>query len=302
MASPSSYYTNLKSAISNDGVDTRVEVNQRALIDKILARYATPNSVYRELIQNSNDADAAVVEIILSTSGSLSGASTTATSSLEDAMRGGSKVATTTRQQQLVTQVIYRNNGLPFRSQDWDRLRKIAEGNPDETKVGAFGVGAYTMFSICEEPMVVSGGGGGGGGEKECMAFYWKGDGLWTKTGKTRTAESEDVDRTDDDDGGGGTNNHNSTMDWTSFIMPSRDPYPLPDMIEFGQFLAASLTFTKCLETVRVYVDGKLELNVRKTIVDRGPIVLPKASSWWKNDGAITTSSTGILHLWGEVN
>lgn len=32
--------------------------------------------------------------------------------------------------------MIYRNNGMPFRTQDWDRLRKIAEGNPDETKVG----------------------------------------------------------------------------------------------------------------------------------------------------------------------
>ena len=37
---------------------------------------------------------------------------------------------------EVVTQVIYRNNGMPFRTQDWDRLRKIAEGNPDETKVG----------------------------------------------------------------------------------------------------------------------------------------------------------------------
>jgi hypothetical protein len=82
--------------------------------------------------------------------------------------------------------------------------------------------------------------------------------------------------------------------------MPSRDPYPLPDMIEFGEFLAASLTFTKCLETVRVYVDRTLVLNVRKTIVDCSPIVLPKASSWWKNDGAITTSSTGMFTFVGE--
>jgi hypothetical protein len=38
----------------------RVEVNQRALIDKILARYATASAVYRELLQNSNDASATV--------------------------------------------------------------------------------------------------------------------------------------------------------------------------------------------------------------------------------------------------
>ena len=44
----------LKSA--DEGSDARVEVNQRALIDKILARYASNNAVYRELLQNSNDA------------------------------------------------------------------------------------------------------------------------------------------------------------------------------------------------------------------------------------------------------
>ena len=35
-----------------------VTVNQRALIDKILARYATTFSCFRELLQNSNDANA----------------------------------------------------------------------------------------------------------------------------------------------------------------------------------------------------------------------------------------------------
>lgn len=35
------------------------------------------------------------------------------------------------------------NNGKPFTDPDWARLRCIAEGNPDESKIGAFGVGAY---------------------------------------------------------------------------------------------------------------------------------------------------------------
>ena len=35
------------------------------------------------------------------------------------------------------------NDGIPFRDQDWSRLRKIAEGNPDDDKIGAFGVGTY---------------------------------------------------------------------------------------------------------------------------------------------------------------
>jgi hypothetical protein len=69
MSSTSSNYahalSNLKDATAEE---ERVEVNQRALIDKILARYASANAVYRELIQNSNDAEATVAEIYFTTS------------------------------------------------------------------------------------------------------------------------------------------------------------------------------------------------------------------------------------------
>jgi len=185
----------------------------------------------------------------------------------------------------VVSEVIYRNNGMPFRTQDWARLRKIAEGNPDASKVGAFGVGAYTMFSICEEPLVVS----GKKGEEEAMAFFWKGDSLWTKTGKAPDGivnMSATLNASVKDD--------NS---WTSFILPSRDPYPLPDLVEFGQFLTASLTFTQCLNNIRVYVNSTLQLNIQKTIIESHTIVTPKASSWWKNDGAVTSSSSGMFTL-----
>jgi hypothetical protein len=35
----------------------------------------------------------------------------------------------------MITRVIYKNNGIDFQQEDWDRLKKIAEGNPDESKV-----------------------------------------------------------------------------------------------------------------------------------------------------------------------
>src|SRR4051812_42306068 len=46
----------LWSKIISEGVEDRVEVNQRMLIDKMLARYSSDFVVYRELIQNSDDA------------------------------------------------------------------------------------------------------------------------------------------------------------------------------------------------------------------------------------------------------
>ena len=51
--------------------------------------------------------------------------------------------------------VVYKNNGRPFSEDDFGRLRKIAEGNPDEQKIGFFGVGFYSLFSICEEPLLI---------------------------------------------------------------------------------------------------------------------------------------------------
>lgn len=140
------------------------------------------------------------------------------------------------------------------------------------------------MFSICEEPLVVS----GLKGQEEAMAFFWKGDGLWTKTGKAPEGivnMSASLSAKTDD-------NH-----WTSFILPSRDPYPLPDLVEFGQFLTASLTFTQCLKNVRVYVNQTLQLNIQKNTLESHTIHTPKASSWWKNDGAVTSSSTGMFTL-----
>jgi hypothetical protein len=143
------------------------------------------------------------------------------------------------------------------------------------------------MFSICEEPLVVS----GKRGEEEAMFFFWKGDGLWTKTGK---APEGIVNMSASLQNGNNTNDKNN---WTSFILPSRDPYPLPDLVEFGQFLTASLTFTQCLCNIKVYVNNTLQMDIQKTILESHTISTPKASSWWKNDGAVTYSSSGMFTL-----
>lgn len=232
------FYDKVRATIAEDGVDTRVEVNQRALIDKILARYASAGAVYRELLQNSNDAEATKAEIHF-----------------------------TTDDKGVVKQVLYRNNGLPFGDDDWARLKSIAEGNPSPEKIGAFGVGAYTMFSICEEPLVVSG--------SKALAFLWKGDQLWTKTAENK-----------------------APTEWTDFHLPSRDPYPLPDMVEFGEFLTASLTFTRCLKYVCVLVNDKERLSIIKTLVaEPRPVSTPKVTSWFQSTSASTSTPRGTFSL-----
>ena len=49
-------YSSLKTKVLNSGDSSKVTVNQKALIDKILARYSADFTVFRELIQNSDDA------------------------------------------------------------------------------------------------------------------------------------------------------------------------------------------------------------------------------------------------------
>jgi hypothetical protein len=289
--SSNDYYDTIKHAVDEStGGEERVEVNQRALIDKILARYASAGAVYRELLQNSNDAEATVAEIYFTTNrdeingsmalmdGSAIKAQSLTPQRTNDAENKRNN-SSSTKGKEVVTNVTYKNNGLRFRPQDWSRLKKIAEGNPDESKIGAFGVGAYTMFSICEEPMVLSG--------TQALAFFWKGDALWTKTITT---------------------NHRSKTEeaWTSFVLPSRDPYALPDLVEFGEFLCASLTFTKCLVEIRVYVNETRRLNIVKTPLQEPTVVKidsrSKYDSWfsWSSggkSGVVTASPYGLFEL-----
>ncbi len=53
----------LQEVLILEGVEQRVEVNQRALVDKLLARYKGDFTVFRELIQNADDAKATEIEI-----------------------------------------------------------------------------------------------------------------------------------------------------------------------------------------------------------------------------------------------
>ncbi|KAG0267611.1 hypothetical protein BG011_002919 [Mortierella polycephala] len=231
MATKKSALDALRSQVlSHTGAEERVEVNQRHLIDKILARYSAEYVVYRELMQNSDDAGAKGIEIVFETANP---------NTHESAPNLYAKI----------TRVLFKNNGMDFRPEDWNRLKKIAEGNPDESKIGAFGVGFYSLFSICEEPFVSSG--------KECMAFYWRNDQLYAKRAGIPEEEAP-------------------KESWTTFLLDLREPIDMLNMDEFGPFLARSLGFTANLRDISVYLDHHRLLHISKKMREPRPMTLPK--------------------------
>ncbi|KAF9167525.1 hypothetical protein DFQ26_004297 [Actinomortierella ambigua] len=235
--------------LSTTGAEERVEVNQRHLIDKILARYSAEFVVYRELMQNSDDAAAKSVQIVFETA---------SPNPQETAPNLTAKI----------TRVTFKNNGFHFRPEDWNRLKKIAEGNPDESKIGAFGVGFYSLFSICEEPFVMSGG--------ECMAFYWRNDQLYAK----RAAVPKDET--------------NSTDEWTQFLLDLREPMDMVNMDEFGAFLARSIGFTGNLREISVYLNHHRLLHIAKKMTDPEPLALPKSMFTTSPKSTFTMKSVEI--------
>ena len=130
------------------GFESRVEVNQRMLIDKMLARYSSDFVVCRELIQNSDDAKATSFHFEITCDSNVS--------SEKDFHN------------KTITEIRAINNGLVFNETDWKRVAAIAEGNTNVESVGQFGVGFFSVFSFSEEPIITSG--------NEYMAFVWRDD------------------------------------------------------------------------------------------------------------------------------
>lgn len=105
------------------------------LVDKMLARYSSDHVVLRELLQNADDARASHVEFRFTTGGPKT--------------TGRKKACSIVELREL-------NNGAVFTEEDWTRVARIAEGNPNEDSVGMFGVGAFTplcprflLMSLC---------------------------------------------------------------------------------------------------------------------------------------------------------
>ncbi|KAK3823313.1 MAG: hypothetical protein J3Q66DRAFT_295609, partial [Benniella sp.] len=213
-------------------------------------------------MQNSDDACAKGVEIVFET------ASPDSNETVSDSSTK-------------IKRVIFKNNGMDFRQEDWDRLKKIAEGNPDESKIGVFGVGFYSLFSICEEPFISSG--------KECMAFYWKNDQLYVKPALIPEGEQQEGS-------------------CTTFLLDLREPVHLFDMDGFARFLARSLGFTDNLREVTVYLDHHLLFRINKDICESQPMVIPDAMHKTSPQNLFTLKSVDLLSVkmkaskWSQEN
>lgn len=216
-----------------------VTVDTRGLISKVLSRYSGKWTVLREMIQNAADASASRVVVKFET---LPSTTVPLPSSADPSVTLKHVITHHTLRRLLIT-----NNGHSFNEKDWARLKRIADGNPDETKIGAFGVGFYSVFDDCEEPFVSSG--------NAAMAFYWKGNSLFT-----RRLELGETEASPD----------------TTFVLDYRNnSSPVPSLLELAKFLATSLTFVG-LENIDLWLDDWNLLKLTKKVAPSVKVSLPR--------------------------
>lgn len=248
-------YSRLRAAALQGAEDEEaVTVDTRALIDKVLARYSGEWTTLRELIQNAADAQATTVSVKWETLPSTQ-VPLPATTNRSDLLKHALSNHTLRR-------LVVQNDGQPFTKTDWGRLKRIAEGNPDETKIGAFGVGFYSVFADCEEPFVSSG--------NEAMAFYWKGNALFTKKSQLPADQAT---------------RH------TTFVLDYRNTTtPMPNLLSVSQFLATSLTFV-ALEKIEFWIDDYEVLSLKKKSSPSAELALPRDLDPRTKDGLMTVKS-----------
>ncbi|KAH8695081.1 putative HATPase_c domain protein [Talaromyces proteolyticus] len=246
---------------SND--EEAVTVDTRGLISKVLSRYSGKWTVLREMIQNAADASATRVTVKFETLPST-------------AVPIPNPADPTTMLKHVIShhtlrRLLISNNGHSFNEKDWARLKRIADGNPDETKIGAFGVGFYSVFDDCEEPFVSSG--------NEAMAFYWKGNSLFTRRLKLVEVESSPD---------------------TTFVLDYRNnSSPVPSLMELAKFLATSLTFVG-LQGIDLWLDNWNLLKLTKKTAPSEKVVLPRDIETRTPEGLMKI--TGVIREVAQVD
>lgn len=141
---------NLRLQAKRNGTENDVRINQRKLVDKILARYSSDFVVFRELIQNADDARATCFNLSICCHRTKS-----SDPSSEEEFHNCP-----------ITELRASNNGQSFSEVDWDRVAAIADGNVDVESIGQFGVGFFSVFSYSDGPIITSG--------KDYLVFAWR--------------------------------------------------------------------------------------------------------------------------------
>ncbi len=208
------------------------------IVNLSLTYVLSNRTVLREMIQNAADASATKVTIKFET---LPSTTVPSPSTNDPTAQLKHTINNHTLRRLLIS-----NNGSPFSEKDWARLKRIADGNPDETKIGAFGVGFYSVFDDCEEPFVSSG--------SQAMAFYWKGNALFTRRLDLGEAASQD----------------------TTFVLDYRnDSSPIPSLLQLCQFLSSSLTFVS-LQEIELWLDDWNLLRLSKKTAPSVDVAIPR--------------------------
>ncbi|CCJ30604.1 unnamed protein product [Pneumocystis jirovecii] len=230
--------------LSETGHESSVTVNQASFsvfmrynvlilceLDKILSRYASEHTLFRELLQNSDDACSQQAEIHYQTLGEPLG---------RDDITQISRIP--------CKRLIFKNDGALFGEADWQRISRIAEGNPDEEKIGAFGVGflhsLIAHWFTRSDPFIVSG--------NQTMAFYWKKDQLYVKRAVVDVAVG------------------------TTFLLQLREPMEIPQMVDLCRFLTTSFAFTRSLRKIELFFDDYRLLSLCKSKECSFSVPIPK--------------------------
>ncbi|CAF3536801.1 unnamed protein product [Rotaria socialis] len=267
----------LRSMAQQNGNEQRVQVNQRLLIDKMLARYSSDFVVFRELIQNSDDAKATSFHFEITCEPLrplVTSAKTKITlPSKELAAQNESLLMSNTVlkfHNSRITQLRMVNNGIVFDETDWKRVASIAEGNTNVESVGQFGVGFFTVFSYCDEPIITSG--------NEYMAFVWRDDISLTtyrcqlpieqqsnQTSIILKMKTEYILITE-----ANTDSSESRVKLaknTTKGTTEKETVPSIDFNQLKTYCAKVLSFTKYINEISVKINGDMVFNVKKTKV-----------------------------------
>ncbi|CAF1186151.1 unnamed protein product [Adineta steineri] len=259
----------LRQKAQNDGVEQRVEVNQRMLIDKMLARYSSDFVVCRELIQNSDDAQAKSFHFEITCDTPMN-ASDVQQSTTEQTNTNNSTDIAINFHNSTITEIRTVNNGLIFNTTDWKRVSAIAEGNTNVDSVGQFGVGFFSVFQFSEEPIITSG--------NEYMTFVWRDDNSLTTFRHTLPVEQQSkltsiilkmrskyILQTETKAIENKEHKHNIKSAKRTKKEPTvKDIIPTIDLTQLKAYFIKVLSFTKYVEELIIKINGFIIFQVNK--------------------------------------